>query len=273
MSYGSYVPPLIAANGKTYKSKMTDYKGISESTGYPYIKTDEKWDNIVEDPFEDEGVEAEDNTLVYIAIDSDSSSSDENENIGTRCGEPNDIEDDSSDGDESQREGEGENDGDINVIDTDEVKDDFSARSRARAETLWGELDDEARQSLMDQNLTATDYYSIATKGEYATDNAVRAGLILLSKNNGNSDNYLRNINVLTDTMALQQINEVPPMPNNAATAVFNFSSHYYAAGSVDEPVYFDTLNHGRLNRESKAFRQLFPSSDEIPMVHCTQQR
>ena len=78
MSCGS--PPSIAANEETYKSKLSDYKGMSESTGYLYITSDEKRDNIVEDSFKDEGVEAEDNTQVYIAIHSDSSSSDENAN-------------------------------------------------------------------------------------------------------------------------------------------------------------------------------------------------
>ena len=126
---------------RPYKSKI--YKRISESSSYVFIESDEKWDDIVENPFED---------------------------------------------------------------DIHEVKDDFSARSRARAEGLWSELGDETRQSLIDENLTATDYYSVVTRGEYATDNAVRAGFMLSSKNNG--DNNIRNINVLTDTMAyaLQQI-------------------------------------------------------------------
>lgn len=163
ISYGSYVPPLKTANNKSYKSKMTDYKCISESKGDPFIKSDEKWGDIAENPFEDD-------TFVYITIDNDSSSS-EHANI-EKDGEPSDI-DDSSDADESQREGEGVTDGDIEVIDANEMKDDFSAGSHARVESLWSELGDEARQSLVEQNLAASDDYSVVTRGEYATDNGL----------------------------------------------------------------------------------------------------
>ena len=184
ISYCSYAPRLITANNKSYKSKMTDYKRISESGGYQFIKSDENWNDIAENPFEDGSVQAGDDTFVYFTFDSDSSSSEMQ--ILVKKMVVGDI-DGSSDADESQRQGEGVTDGDINVIDANEVKDDFTARSHARAESLWSELG-ETRQSLIEQNLT-TDDYSVVTRDEYTTDNynAFRAGLMALSTNNNNN--------------------------------------------------------------------------------------
>ena len=136
------------------------------------------------------------------------------------------------------------------------------------AGTLWTRLDVEQLKSLSEQNLNARDYFLVIAEGQTMTDNAVRAAMILI-------DN-IGEFEVYTDTLALQQLGELPALSMNSGTILHVAGNHYITVTHTN-PMFidiFDSLNSRTVSSDAKPLLgQLKPNNATgVLLRHVSQQ-